>query len=39
LGGKTTGSFKGRLEGNWEGQNKSDLQPTPLYLAQLKARK
>ena len=39
LGGKTTGSVKGRLEGNWEGQNKSDLQPTSLYLAQLKARK
>jgi hypothetical protein len=38
-GNKTAGSFKGRLDGEWEGQNKFDLDPSSLYLAQLKSRK
>jgi len=38
-GAKAAGSFPGRLDGEWEGQNKPDLEPSSLYLAQLKARK
>ncbi|MBN9298194.1 MAG: hypothetical protein J0I41_14360 [Filimonas sp.] len=38
-GEKKEGSFKGRNEGIWEGQNKKGLTPASLYLAQLKARK
>jgi hypothetical protein len=38
-GAKAAGSFPGRLDGEWEGQNKSDLEPSSLYLAQLKARR
>jgi hypothetical protein len=38
-GAKAAGSFPGRLDGEWEGQNKTDLEPSSLYLAQLKARK
>ncbi|MDP4292016.1 MAG: hypothetical protein Q8908_13115 [Bacteroidota bacterium] len=36
---KKPGSFPGRLDGEWEGQNKAGLDPSSLYLAQLKARK
>ena len=37
-GGKYDGRLKGRPDGEWEGQNKSGLQPASLYLAQLAAR-
>jgi hypothetical protein len=37
-GGKYDGRFKGRPDGEWEGQNKDGLQPSSLYYAQLKAR-
>lgn len=32
------GSFKGRLDGEWEGMNKDGLIPASLYMAQFKAR-
>ena len=38
-GGKYEGRFKGRPDGEWEGQNKNGLQPASLYLAQLKAKR
>jgi hypothetical protein len=38
-GGKYAGRLPGRPDGEWEGQNKTGLQPGSLYLAQLKARK
>lgn len=37
-GQKAPGHFKDRPDGIWEGLNKDELQPTSLYLAQLKAR-
>lgn len=37
-GRQTEGSFKGRENGEWEGQNKDGLMPASLYLAQYKAR-
>ncbi|MDP4275142.1 MAG: hypothetical protein Q8907_12770 [Bacteroidota bacterium] len=38
-GKKTKGRFKDRLDGEWEGQNSSGLQPASLYMAQLNARR
>ena len=38
-GQKSSGRFKDRPDGEWEGQNKEGLQPQSLYMAQLKARK
>ncbi|WP_017258115.1 hypothetical protein [Pedobacter arcticus] len=38
-GKKTEGRLKGRQEAEWEGQNKNDLQPSSLYLAQKNNRK
>lgn len=38
-GGKYKGHFTDRNDGEWEGLNKSGLQPASLYLAQLKNRK
>lgn len=32
------GSFKGRMDGEWEGMNKDGLMPASLYMAQFKAR-
>jgi hypothetical protein len=32
------GSFKGRMDGEWEGLNKKGLEPASLYMAQFKAR-
>lgn len=32
------GAFKGRNDGEWEGQNKNGLVPASLYMAQYKAR-
>jgi hypothetical protein len=32
------GSFKGRMDGKWEGLNKKGLEPASLYMAQFKAR-
>lgn len=37
-GEKYDGRFKGRPDGEWEGQNKSGLEPASLYVAQLRAR-
>lgn len=37
-GQKAPGHFKNRPDAVWEGQNQKGLQPTSLYLAQLKAR-
>jgi hypothetical protein len=37
-GRKTTGRFKDRLDGEWEGLNKEGLQPPSLFKAQLEAR-
>ena len=37
-GKKDDGRLKGRPDGEWEGQNRSGLEPASLYLAQLKAR-
>ena len=37
-GKKADGAFKGRLDGEWEGQNKDGLTPASLYMAQFKAR-
>ncbi|PTR01550.1 hypothetical protein C8P68_101784 [Mucilaginibacter yixingensis] len=37
-GRQTEGSFKGRENGEWEGQNKDGLMPSSLYMAQYKAR-
>jgi len=37
-GGQAEGSFKGRMAGYWEGQNKKGLEPQSLYMAQFKAR-
>ncbi|MGB8194948.1 MAG: hypothetical protein WCF67_23635 [Chitinophagaceae bacterium] len=37
-GKKYEGRLKDRPDGEWEGQNKNGLQPSSLYLAQLKAR-
>jgi hypothetical protein len=37
-GKHTEGSFKGRMDGEWEGQNKKGLEPASLYMAQFKAR-
>ncbi|MDP4209005.1 MAG: hypothetical protein Q8928_09345 [Bacteroidota bacterium] len=38
-GRRYAGHFTDRPEGEWEGLNKSGLQPASLYVAQLKARK
>lgn len=38
-GQKKEGRLKGRLSGEWEGQNKKGLQPASLYLAQKNNRK
>jgi hypothetical protein len=38
-GGKYDGRFKGRPDGEWEGQNEKDLNPKSLYYAQLNARR
>ena len=38
-GKKYEGRFKGRPDGEWEGQNNEGLEPGSLYLAQLKARR
>jgi hypothetical protein len=38
-GKKVEGRFKGRPEGEWEGQNTPGLNPSSLYIAQLKERK
>ena len=38
-GEKSLGRFKDRPDGEWEGQNKDGLEPSSLYMAQLKARK
>lgn len=38
-GKKYEGRLKGRPDGIWEGQNKEGLQPSSLYIAQLKERK
>ncbi|HEX5654700.1 MAG TPA: hypothetical protein VFX58_16600 [Chitinophagaceae bacterium] len=38
-GEKYEGRFKGRPDGEWEGQNQDGLKPASLYMAQLKARK
>ena len=38
-GEKYEGRLKGRPDAEWEGQNKDDLQPASLYMAQLKDRK
>lgn len=38
-GNKYEGRLSGKPDGEWEGQNKSNLQPESLYLAQLRARK
>jgi hypothetical protein len=37
-GQKLKGRLDGKPDGEWEGLNKTDLQPTSLYEAQLKAR-
>ena len=37
-GKKAEGRFKDRPTGVWEGQNQTGLEPTSLYMAQLKAR-
>lgn len=37
-GQKLKGRLEGKPDGEWEGVNKSDLQPASLYKAQLKAR-
>lgn len=37
-GEKYEGRFKGRPDGEWEGQNKGGLEPASLYAAQMKAR-
>ena len=37
-GGKYDGRLQNRPDGEWEGQNKQDLQPQSLYMAQLKER-
>lgn len=37
-GEKLKGRLEGKPDGEWEGQNKTDLQPTSLYEAQVKAR-
>jgi hypothetical protein len=38
-GEKYDGRFKGRMDAEWEGQNKQGLLPASLYISQLKARK
>jgi len=38
-GKQLTGRLKGRDNGEWEGQNRSDLQPSSLFMAQLNAAK
>jgi len=38
-GEKYDGRFSGRPDGVWENQNKEDLNPKSLYMAQLKSRK
>ncbi len=38
-GDKYAGRLGGRMDGEWEGQNKPGLHPGSLYLLQLKARK
>jgi hypothetical protein len=37
-GSHDAGHFKDRMDGEWEGANKSGLQPQSLYMAQLNAR-
>jgi hypothetical protein len=37
-GAKYAGRLGGRPDGEWEGQNRSGLQPVSLYMTQLKAR-
>ncbi|WP_300597479.1 hypothetical protein [Niabella sp.] len=37
-GQKATGRLSQRPDGEWEGQNKTGLEPASLYMAQLKAR-
>jgi hypothetical protein len=37
-GSKVEGRLEGKPDGEWEGQNKTDLQPVSLYEAQVKAR-